>query len=79
MDSRPSACPKCNGEMVQGFMPQHIYGAGLQLGQWVEGLPQKSFWSGLSMRRRQSIPIGAYRCKSCGFLEAYARYEFVAK
>jgi hypothetical protein len=25
------------------------------------------------------VPIGGYRCPSCGFLEMYARDEFAAK
>jgi hypothetical protein len=34
---------------------------------------------GLKLPDEKLVPIGTYRCSSCGFLEQYARQEFAAK
>jgi len=36
------------------------------------GVPEKSFWSGISLKDRTPIEITTWRCRSCGFLENYA-------
>lgn len=75
-------CPKCQGEMELGFAPDLAQG-GVFAGQWIKGAPKRSTWGrwighhivklkGL----RSAIPIGTYRCQSCGYLESYAREEF---
>lgn len=71
-------CPKCQEQMVQGFVLDHTYG-GVDLGAWIEGPPKWSFWSGIQFRGHTKIPIAAFRCQGCGFLEFYAREEFAAK
>jgi hypothetical protein len=71
-------CPKCKSEMTQGFVMDNTYGARL-VSQWAEGMPQKSFWTGTKSPPEKLIPIGTFRCQSCGFLEAYARDEFAAQ
>jgi rubredoxin len=68
-------CPKCQQPMVQGFQPDHTYG-GVGVSIWVEGPPQKSFWKGTAAQWEKSIPVGTFRCSSCGYLECYARPEF---
>ena len=40
--------------------------------QWVEGTPERSFWSGLKLKDRQVLPVSTYRCERCGWLESYA-------
>ena len=40
--------------------------------QWVEGVPQKSIWTGVAVTKKVMIPVVTYRCGSCGFLESYA-------
>jgi hypothetical protein len=47
--------------------------------QWAKGAPVKSFWTGTKVPDQGRLPIGTYRCSSCGYLEAYARHEFFAK
>jgi hypothetical protein len=71
-------CPKCQGEMVQGFIADITHGGRL-VSQWSEGPPQKSFWNGVKWPKEKRIPIGTFRCESCGFLESYARKEFAAE
>jgi len=76
-------CPKCKGEMVQGWVPEiywfsPVFPFGLLVSQWAEGEPQKSWWWG-TKRPANQIAIGVFRCRSCGFLETYARDEFKAQ
>jgi len=78
MNPAASRCPKCQGEMIQGFVMDHTYGARL-VSQWAEGTPQKSFWTVTKLPPEKLIPIGIFRCQSCGFLESYARAEFAAQ
>ena len=72
------ACPKCGGRMEQGFVLDNTYGARV-VSQWAPGAPRKSFWTGTKVADKDLIPIGTFRCASCGFLEMYAREEFAAK
>jgi hypothetical protein len=76
--SQEFRCPKCDGEMSQGFVLDSTYGARL-VDQWFEGAPRKSFWYGTKLPDGKSIPIGTFRCTSCGFLESYAREEFAPR
>jgi C4-type Zn-finger protein len=77
MDKTNSKCPKCNGEMVQGFVPDYSHSAAL-VGRWLEGHPQKSFWNRTKAPYNEGVPIGAFRCQKCGFLEFYSDPKFAA-
>jgi hypothetical protein len=66
------SCPKCQGQMEPGFMPDTTYGGHLTT-SWVEGEPVKSFWVGLKLGDKRRIPIRTDRCTKCGYLESYAR------
>lgn len=63
--------------MEQGFVFDFTYGGRL-VSNWAPGPAEKSFWGGTKMPEEKTIPIGAFRCESCGFLEHYARPEFAA-
>jgi hypothetical protein len=79
MSAEPTRCPKCNGEMVQGFIFD-VYGGKVE--NWMEGAPKRSFWSGTGgakISADKCIPVGVFRCSACGFLESYARAEFAPK
>lgn len=79
MNSHATPCPKCQGQMERGFMPDPIQG-GLLVSQWIRGTPHKSFWGGVKPELGSDrIPVGVFRCQSCGFLEFYARDEFAAQ
>jgi hypothetical protein len=71
-------CPKCQGEMVQGFVPDFTKNAAFVLG-WHEGQPQKSFWTRTKVSSLDGVPIGAFRCQKCGFLEFYSDPKFAAE
>jgi hypothetical protein len=64
--------------MEPGFVFDFTHGARL-VSKWAPGPPKKSFWVGTKMPEQKTIPIGAFRCESCGFLEHYARPEFAAQ
>ena len=74
MDERLE-CPRCGRTMHAGFvMDRGDYNAGL-VSNWVEGPPEKSFWTGLKTKDRLVLPVTTYRCERCGYLESYARPE----
>ena len=69
------ACPRCGKRMDEGF----ILGKGVSdrgyglTTSWVEGRPQRSFWTGLKLKGRRVLATSTYRCTGCGYLETYAR------
>jgi len=65
-------CPKCSGEMEEGFVADNTYGAVLP-SQWVEGEPEMSFWTGARTKGKVQVRITTYRCTQCGYLESYAK------
>ncbi len=76
MDHVPSVCPKCQGDMAQGHALDNTYG-GVLLSLWQLGPAKKSFWGGLKISSRAALlPIAAFRCQTCGYVEFYAREEF---
>ena len=78
MSAETSRCPKCNGEMVQGFIVDHHAGGKRLISNWVEGAPEKSFWRSTNVPADKCMPVGTFSCSACGFLESYARPEFAA-
>lgn len=72
-------CPKCNGQMEQGFIPDYSHGGTVAVGSWHKGLPKKDFWTRTKAIRWEGIPMAAFRCSACGFIEIYSREEFAAK
>jgi hypothetical protein len=58
--------------MEAGFIVDHGHYDAKRVETWVEGKPQKSFWTGLQVNDRQQLSVTTYRCEACGYLEAYA-------
>jgi hypothetical protein len=56
--------------MEEGFTLDVTHGGSLQ-SRWVEGKPQRSFWTGLKVSRDQMHPVATFRCIRCGYLESY--------
>ena len=77
MSAKMGLCPKCQSEMVQGFMAE-LTATQTGVSFWVEGPPEKS-WTGAKIPRDKTFPIGTFRCAACGYLESYARPEFAAR
>ena len=65
-------CPKCEGEMEEGFIADATYG-GVGASTWVEGEPERSFWTGIKTKGKEQIQISTYSCTGCGYLESYAK------
>ena len=40
--------------------------------EWTEGVPKRSFWTGLNLAGRERHAVVTYRCSACGYLESYA-------
>jgi hypothetical protein len=64
--------------MVQGFVPDRSY-ASVYVPTWHDDEPKKSFWSRTKEPDSDGLPIGAFRCQECGFLEFYADARFAAQ
>ncbi len=64
--------------MVQGFLPDNSHGD-IYISSWFEGKPEKSIWFRTKKPKKPGIPIGAFRCKSCGYLEFYSGEKFAAE
>ena len=65
-------CPKCQGTLEQGFVPDMGYAAVFPM-RWQAGRPEKNFLGSVKTMGRRQIPVTAHRCTKCGFLEFYAR------
>jgi hypothetical protein len=61
--------------MDEGFIHDYTGGADFQL-TWLPGTPQIIKWTKVYQLKRidrtEAIPITAYRCSNCGYLESYA-------
>jgi len=78
MSDKTHQCAKCNGQMEQGFILDNTYG-GRIVGHWAAGAPKKAFLGITKMPEMKPIPMGAFRCSTCGYVEYYAREEFAPK
>lgn len=67
-----SNCPKCRHAMEEGFIRDQDHGSS-HASNWVEGAPEKSFWTGTKTSGKKQVQVATYRCDSCGYLESYAK------
>lgn len=65
-------CPRCRGRMHAGFLMDRADYNVPAVTRWVEGTPEKSFWTGLKTNDRAVLAVTSYRCERCGYLESYA-------
>lgn len=65
-------CGKCDGAVEEGFIPDFGHYEYVRPLRWVEGTPERSFWSGTKIGDSRNVNIVAYRCTTCGLLEFYA-------
>jgi hypothetical protein len=66
--------PKCQGSMEPGFILE-LSRSGVSTTNWVEGRPVASWLFGLRLSGRRQLPTQSFRCKTCGFLETYAKED----
>jgi hypothetical protein len=57
--------------MEVGFVADSTYG-GTLTSKWVEGQPERSFWTGTIISGKTELEIKTFRCPRCGYLESYA-------
>ena len=69
--TRSTTCPKCSGQMEEGFVLDRTYGSNAQA-SWIEGPATRSIWTGVKMKGREQLPVTTFRCSSCGYLESFA-------
>jgi hypothetical protein len=67
-------CPKCEKLMDRGHLPDAAAGGQIQIGAWAPGDPEpRRFVGGIKYHADRVIPLAAYRCSACGYVELYAR------
>ena len=59
--------------MEVGVLLDKGHGDNLNAAEWLEGEPERSFWTGLKTKGKERFPVRTYRCTQCGYLESYAR------
>ncbi len=65
-------CPKCQKTMELGHIPDQGHGHVNQAG-WSRGEPERQrFFGGIKFRAKEQLPLTAFRCPSCGYVELYA-------
>ena len=65
-------CPKCDGEMQEGFIVDYAHG-GVFVSSWHPEKPQDSIWRRTKVDRQKLLVIETLRCEKCGYLESYAK------
>ena len=65
-------CPRCRGDMGDGFLLESGDYNWPSVTRWVEGAPEAKRWTGLNLKDRRVLPVRTFRCERCGYLEFYA-------
>lgn len=65
-------CPKCEGYMEEGFIADWTH-SGVVTSKWIEGKPERSWWTGIKIKGKKKIIISTFHCTVCGYLESYAK------
>jgi hypothetical protein len=64
-------CVKCGGVMTPGAAYVVDSNGGRVPIKWVDGVPKKSLWMGLSLRGMTPADVAARRCGKCGQIELF--------
>ncbi len=79
MNVPASECPKCQGKMIQGYIPDHAMFASA-VSTWIEkSHVKKQRGTNVKVDLEKCLPVTAFKCAACGFLEFYAGSEFAAE
>jgi hypothetical protein len=65
-------CIRCQSLMEEGVSIDHGHANMLAVSEWLEGPPERTFWSGLKTKGRDKFSVRTFRCTRCGYLESYA-------
>jgi len=67
-------CPKCDRVMERGHLPVALAHTSGVLAKWTPGVPEeRRLLGGIKIHAESGIPLAAYRCPGCGYVEFYAR------
>lgn len=61
-------CPKCEGEMEEGLVPDFYNPGGFSKHLWGKENP-----GSFNRNPQDNREVITYRCKNCGYLESYAK------
>jgi hypothetical protein len=64
-------CPKCEGNMVEGFVGDHSHG-NLLVARWMAGKPRPGIFWEVDPTGVETRKVATFRCVGCGYLESYA-------
>ena len=65
-------CPKCQKTMERGHIPDKGRNQ-VFLTSWARGEPERQrFFGGIKFHPKEQLPLAAFRCPSCGYVELYA-------
>ncbi|MFL6796544.1 MAG: PF20097 family protein [Xanthobacteraceae bacterium] len=67
-----TTCPKCQGSMELGVIPDMGHSNHMYRTTWLEGEPESSFWRGMKTKDKRRYALKTYRCTRCGYVESYA-------
>ena len=66
-------CPKCDKLMDRGHLPDAAAGEQVLVGVWAPGEPEpRRIMGGIKYHKDRAVPLTAYRCPACGYVELYA-------
>lgn len=72
MTNPEPTCPHCRERMIEGFVLDHGDHNKARVANWVEGAPEKSFWTGIKVKDKETYSIRSFRCPRCGWLVNFA-------
>jgi len=73
MSDRDYTCPKCKTSMQEGFVIDYGDSNTRMAASWISGPPEKRILFGVKIKGRQQVPLQAFRCPACSYVEFYAR------
>ena len=65
------SCLRCQSDMDTGYVLDQGHHSREQVANWVGGPPDLR-WHGLSTKGHVKVPLVAYRCRECGYVELRA-------
>ena len=71
-------CPKCQGQMSPGYIPDFDENI-IRQSNFYAGEPRTGWGGSLKINQNDALPVRAYCCVACGFLEFYASEKFKAQ
>jgi len=68
MSDSEMKCLRCSVAMEEGYLADGGYGATSEVAKWVGGAPDVR-WYGVKTKGHEQIPLSAFRCANCGYVE----------